>query len=338
MLNVAYHTEIPGWNSDGMFDLTSPANTNDVLVRWAALQEYARQRDVALHTHDMFGSTAEVDLWLIDNPLRSKLRFLLRNRINPKDVILFLIEPDVFDPWTWKHLRWWKRLFGGILTWHTELAEVSDRIYHYHFPTPFHRSRYEEFRASEKKNLCMLMRSNKTSKVKGELYSYRRNLIEYFDARGDHLMDLYGKRWNVDRGRRSLYTDLYKGLSDDKHKTFSEYSFVFCVENSNGPGYIEYDQFIAMATGVVPLYKPAQDADSFIPSDTYINLDRYQNLDELVDHMKGLVGTREYAACVDRGWDFLNSAKYTPFTVESFCQRVFHAIEATAKARGKELS
>jgi hypothetical protein len=171
------------------------------------------------------------------------------------------------------------------------------------------------------------MHSNKSSNVYGELYSLRREIIRYYEQRSDGLLDLYGYGWNDNKSHIPFFTNLYKGISPDKKETFSEYYFAFCIDNCTVPGYITYDPLIAMATGTVPIYIPMADSTKYIPEDTFINFSEFKNLDELVTYLQTIVNTGKYEGYRERGWAFLNSKKYYPFTIHRFCEDMNKAIE-----------
>lgn len=83
---------------------------------------------------------------------------------------------------------------------------------------------------------------------------------------------------------------------------------------------------MAMAVGSVPIYLPPKDADEFIPQNTYINYGKFKDLDELTAYLKSIVNTPKYEEYRLAGWEYLNSPKFRPFTVEQFSEDVYSAI------------
>ncbi|MFA6407404.1 MAG: glycosyltransferase family 10 [Candidatus Paceibacterota bacterium] len=309
-----------------------------VMNRYAALKQFLFEKNIDINTFDIYKNPRkEADIWIMFEPGIRRYLFILKNLINPKKVIFFILEPRVVNPWAWKYLFLYRWLHRTFLSWSSDLAKKHPKQFvEFKVPVPFEGSRHAHFLGNQKRNLCVLMQSNKTSPVPGELYSLRRKIIKYFETRGDSLLDLYGPGWNTKDVKglgnsNPFYSTLYKGISSDKWETFSEYWFAFCIQNSIPAGDFEYDPFMAMATGTIPIYLPPPNVDEYIPRDTYINYNNFKNLDELVHHLQNFVNTSEYVAMRERGWKYINSEQYRPFTTEKFCEDVYQAIKRTIR-------
>jgi hypothetical protein len=305
-----------------------------VMNRYAALKDFLFKKNIDINTYDVYKNLRkEVDLWIMFEPGIRPYLFILKNFINPRKVIFFILEPDIVNPWGWKYFPYYHWFHKVFLSWSTDLRnKYPKKFVEFKVPVPFPKNRYSDFLLSNKKNLCVLMQSNKTSTIKGELYSLRREIISYFEKRGDFLLDLYGPGWNTKTpnglGKTTpFFTTLYKGFSPDKWKTFSEYWFAFCIQNSIPAGDFEYDPFMAMATGTVPIYLPPSNSDDYIPRDTYINYSNFKSLDELVSYLQSFKDSEEYNLMKKRGWEYVNSSNYRPFTMEKFCEDVYVAIK-----------
>lgn len=322
---------------DQLFDLNSEVGRQlrglPVLQRYIALRNLLAQQGIELHTYDMYSDLKEVDLWLMLEMSPRRYLFMARHLVNLKKVIPIIIEPPVVLPWQWRYINYWPLLHPAVLTWSPELVKGSQKFFKFHYaPFLFDLTKYEHYRSKPKKNLCVLMQSNKASQVKGELYSLRREIIRYYEQRGDGLLDLYGYGWNSPNTRHlgpstPFYTPLYKGIAEDKWESFAEYHFVFCIQNSIPAGDYESDVFMAMATGAVPIFLPPADVDEHIPADTYINYGQFKNMDELTEYLRSIVGTEKYEEYRRKGWEYLNSEKFQ-FTVEQFAQEVYRAIRS----------
>ena len=328
---IAYYPSYAGYLKNQAFNSAHPTNVTGNPDRWITLRDFLGKRGIELNTYDMYGNKKEIDLWLFVDPGPRAFKFIFQNRIPRKKLMLMMGEPPVGNPRGWRYFRLYSWLFRIILTWNPELAGKGGKYAHWFFPISFDAPKHERYRGNPKQNLCLMVHSNKTSEVSGELYSFRREVIRYFEKRGDKLLDLYGYGWNDKNNHSPFFSDLYKGTTGDKLETYSKYSFVFCIDNSVIPGYITYDPFLAMATGSVPIYLPMPDSLRYIPADTFVNLGEFKdNLDGLVRHLQSITQNGEYEKMRERGWVFLNSDKFKPFTIENFCEDVYAAIEKMA--------
>lgn len=349
MKKIAVYPGYANMLKDQMFDLGSDAGKQlrglPILQRYIALREFLAQRGIEIHTFDMYKNLREIDLWLMLEMMPgvyiwkalSHYLFLATHFISPRKVIPVMLEPPVPSPWQWRYVWCWSRLHPAVLTWSPELAKASNKFKRFHYlPFSFDATKYDYYRSKPKKNLCLLMQSNRGSKVKGELYSLRREIIRYYEKRRDELLDLYGYGWNSPHTHHlgpstPFYTPIYKGEAGDKWETFAEYKFIFCIQNSIPAGDYECDTFMAMATGAVPIYLPPPDADEYIPRDTYIRYNDFKNLDELTSYLQSIVSTEKYEEYRRKGWEFINSEKFRPFTVGQFCEDVYQAIQSTLR-------
>lgn len=322
-MNIAYHPYYETLFNNQAFNPEHLFNRNEALDRWIELKKYLAEKGIDLNTYDMYDNFKHIDIWIMQELTLKQFKFLIYNKINPRKVIVMLTEPPIVNPWAWKYLKYYSWMFGAILTWNTDLSKKNKKFYHYHFPQQFNPSKYSYYKTKSKKNLCLLMHSNKYSNIKGELYSLRREIISYFVNRRDFLLDLYGYDWD----NIPAYKPLYKGVTIDKRECYSEYYFSLCIDNSIVPGYITYDPLISMSVGTVPIYLPMPDSTEYIPDNTFIDYTSFENLDELVLYLKSIINTDEYEDYQKKGWEFINSKKYYPFTLEKFCEDVYKAIQ-----------
>lgn len=330
-LNVAYVPNDPAWLENVMFDGKSKHNMNGVFGRYIAAKNFLKERNVNLNTVDIYKTSDDVDVWVIHDPQGMTMKQMWKYRVNPRRTVLFMIEPPVANYRAWKYFRWYQWLFPAVLTWRADLADLGSRYVRWYFPVDIDRENRARYLSEKKRNLCMCMHSNKSVRISGEKYSLRREIIRYFETRGDKLMDVYGWGWNDDSAAHPFHTALYHGTSDDKYDTYAKYYYALCIDNSVLPGYITYDPFIAMAAGTVPIYLPMPDSHYYIPRDTYVDLTDFKSYDDLVVHLKRLVEAGEWEAMRDRGWEFINSGKFWPFTMEKFAEDFYRAVR---KARG----
>lgn len=334
----------PGYSNmlkDQMFDLDSEAGKQlrglPILQRYIGLRDFLSQRGMEIHTFDIYKSLKDIDLWLMLEANPRNYLFLISRLVNPRKVIPVILEPPVVSPWEWKYINYWSRLHRFVLTWSPELVMANKKFMKFHYlPFSFDATKYSYYNSKPKKNLCLFMQSNKASRVKGELYSLRREIIRYYEKRGDELLDLYGYGWNTPNTQHlgpsePFYTPIYKGMAEDKWETFAEYKFIFCIQNAIPAGDYECDIFMTIVTGAVPIYLPPLDADTYIPRDIYVNYNDFKNLDDLTDYIKSIVDTPVYEEYRRKGWEFINSERFKPFTVGQFCEDVYQTIQSALK-------
>lgn len=331
-MNVAVYTFYTQQLANRLFDHADGIVANsESSVRYNALQGYLASRGIVIKTYDSFAPKEKIDHWVFIDPPGDIYRFMLRRGVNPRRSLLFIVEPPVGNPSLYS-LGWlYFRIFGRVLSWNSDLVSTRQNFSKFLLPYWFDTDSFSKYRFTAKRNLCVMMHSNKTSSLSGELYSLRREIISYFEQRGDILLDLYGQGWNDTESFEPFFSQLHKGWFGNKRECLASYSFSLCIDNMLIPGYLTYDPFISMSVGTVPVYLPMPDADSYIPRDTYVDFGAFASMDELVEHLVELRDNGGYDEMRERGWRFINSPAYRPFTVEKFCEDVHDALMILAK-------
>ncbi len=326
-MNVACYTIYKGLLNNKLFEVVEDLKFNkDSSERYIALKRFLEAKNIQINTYDCYDEIKKIDVWLFIDPPYDIYKFIIKNRIGFKKSIMFLIEPPVGNPKFYKYIYIYFMLFKAVLTWNERYLKKGSKFFKFNFPITIEANKYNYYKNLNKRNLCLMMHSNRTSSVPGELYSLRRKLIRYFEDRGDKLLDLYGFGWNDDKSPNPFFSTLYQGTILDKRQTYAKYYFSFCLDNSILPGYITYDPFISMASGTVPIYYPMPDAYNYIPENTFIDFSKYESWDNLVLDLKKIVKTGRYEEYRKNGWEFINSEKFEPFTINRFCNDVYKAI------------
>lgn len=198
--------------------------------------------------------------------------------------LYFAFEPPVVDINHNKQgIKLLKKYFSYIMTWNDELID-NHRIYKFMYPycfdyhsTKFNIS-YEEFLS--KKLLCNIS-GNKKSAYKGELYTERARIIDFYKNNPD--FGLYGSNWD------NLYSFVYQGFADNKKNIYSNYRFAICLENMcNIQGYVTEKILDCFCCGIVPIYLGASNCNSYIPDNCYIHYDNFSDLNELNDFLTNM--------------------------------------------------
>lgn len=331
-MNIAVYTIYSEMLANRMFELADGVTANsESSERYHALQNYLNARGIIIKTYDTFSPNDKIDHWIFIDPPGDIYRFMLSRRVNPRNSLLFMVEPPVGNPSLYRRGWLYFRIFGRVLSWNSDLVTARQNFSKFLLPYCFDTDSYNKYRSTPKSSFCVMMHSNKMSSLPGELYTLRRNIITYFEQRGDNLLDLYGKGWNEAESPDPFFSELHKGWFGDKRACLASYSFSLCIDNMLIPGYLTYDPFISMSVGTVPVYLPMPDADGYIPRDTYVDFGAFTSMDELVEHLVALRDNGGYEEMRERGWQFINSKAYRPFTVEKFCEDVHDALMLLAE-------
>ncbi len=257
--------------------------------------------------------------YIICDDIPTELKLLLQypQRYPKHKLIVVLWEPPSVVPYNYTIT--YHRPFSKIITWHDDLVD-NQRYLKFYYPRlqkmivpiiPF-----------EQKKLCTLMANNKNSDHSNELYSYRRNIIEFFEKRGTHDFDFYGRiGWN-----KKHYKN-YKGSVANKIECLKQYRFCICYENiKNINGYISEKILDCFAAGCVPVYWGAKNIEEYIPKTCFIAREDFNSNQELYQFLKRIT-KEDYQSYIDNIKNYLD---YDPraqlFSLENFTATIKYAL------------
>ena len=336
-LKVALFVMSSEFLDNRIFD--SDLHRDNCCYKWQFLRQFLSKRDIELQTYDVFERDGErPDIYFFMNFTRPSLLYVLRHRIKRNQRLLWAPETKItlsnISPWgsfMWFFLNIRPDFFPIVLTYDEHLLDGN------HFrklliPQPFFPS-HRTFWEREKKLFSAMIYSNKVSQSKGELYSLRREIIRFFEKHHPNFLDVYGVGWNkpvtpLERlfPSRMFYTSLYRGTCDSKLETLADYKFTFCTQNHRFPNDVDEKLFDALFAGSVPIYYGAPNISEYIPEDCFIDFGKFQNLENLFDVMKEIASSDKLQRMRECGWEFLNSERFLPFRVETFCDTVYKAL------------
>jgi len=290
------------------------------------------QKDLADYTHIFF-----IDLFS-DNFFK-KIYFYLNKKhvyntyleIKKKNllhkVFVLLSESPIVKPWNYK-LEYHQGI-GRFFTWDKQLVD-NKKYFHYHVPFGDTAKEFEcDF---NKRKLLMDISGNKFSSEENELYSFRRNTIQYLDKNYENDFDLYGFFWGSDfitklkllvrYGKLSMYNyQTYKGLVDNKSDVISQYKYVICYENVQYNDYISNRIFDIFVNGSIPIYCGPSNIYEYIPKGTFINRTEFSSDEELMIYIK-TIDEMEYLKILLNIQQFLKTKSYEDFTSKGFVQKI----------------
>lgn len=225
--------------------------------------------------------------------------------------------------------------FDLILTWKKDL--VDNNKYLYCPSTRFVKSSEVKVVNILDRKLCCLINSNLTSKLPGELYSWRLKVIEWFEKNHLEDFDLYGYGWDKYRitlkGRTIFQSKLlaskrisYKGIADNKFKIMSKYKFAICFENTNNvKDHVTEKIFDCFLSQTVPIYWGAPNIDEIIPNECFIDFREFNKFEEMYEYIKNM-SDEEYMKYINSINKFLYSDKSSLFTIDNWVKSVKTAI------------
>lgn len=322
--------------NDRCFDLSTSAIGENLLLPGIKLKEKLESMGHEYHTADMY-DIKDIDriifqdippyswytleniknlVWYIFKG-KYKNDFLLKavKNIPKENRILMIMEPPVVVSKSYNTK--YHSMFGKILTWGDDLAD-GERYRKFCYPQ-FNPERNYDIPFSQKKFMTMIC-GKKRSSGKGELYSERRKVIDYFE-KNQKAFDLYGFGWETENLKN------YKGTLDGKLDTLAQYRYSICYENMCGiNGYITEKIFDCFFARCVPIYWGAENIADYIPSDTFVDRRQFKTLDEMIEFVEN-ISEKEYGIYIDNINKFLNSSKFKDvFSVEAYVDNMTRVI------------
>lgn len=336
-LRVAWYHWHQGYLDNHIFELGW--DRDHVSYPWFFLKQYLKDRDIDIQSYDMFERNGiQPDLYIFQNLTKRSLLYILSRSIPRHRRLLIAWETKIasrrfhsFQDLMWTILYRWPNFFPIILTYDHQLIDGKQfrRIY---FPQPFFES-FKTYWERDKHRMAVMIVSDKQSRTAGENYSIRRQLLDYFEQNHADVFDLYGMGWNEPHTRlerlfpkSAFYTPLYRGLCDDKLDVLANYKFTFCPDNQRYPDYIDEKILDALSAGSVPIYLGAPNVADYIPPDCFIDWQQFLSFDPLYKEMKAVASSDRLKQMQQKGWEFLHSKTFYPFTVEHFSETIYQAI------------
>lgn len=245
--------------------------------------------------------------------------FCIENKLQEK-MVLCLFEPDVVTPHNFD--KKYHDNFKVIFTWNDDL--VDNKKYFKFFESRPIGIKNNIIKKFTEKKFCVLIAGNKTSNIKGELYSERIKAIRYFEENHLNEFDLYGRGWNSSKYKS------YKGEIENKLDILSNYKFSICYENVKDiKGIISEKIFDCFVSGCVPVFWGAENIVDYVWSNTFIDTRNFKSYDELYNYLKS-IDELKYKEYINNISLYLKSDEYKLFSDENFT----NIITSTLKSQG----
>lgn len=308
--------------NDRLFDKNAWKIGQQLYVPWIKLRERLEELGHSFHTADIY-NIEEIDVLIVQD-LNHNSKVLLSSF---KDYVSYFLKKKSENDFLWKTIKHasktrrilliyepptvcpqsfdcnYHKLFDTIITWDASCVDEK-KYFHYNYPQIEPKKEYK-VSFSKKKFLTMIC-GNKSSKNKCELYSKRKEIIDYLENTTTEF-DLYGFGWG-----KAGYV-CYRGTTQDKLETLSKYKYSICFENMYGiKGYITEKIFDCFFSGCIPIYWGAEDITEYIPEGTFIDYRRFNGIEQIISYLQTLTET-EYNEYIDRINVYLNSERYRSF-------------------------
>lgn len=238
---------------------------------------------------------------------------VLNNDLLDKTVY-WMQEPEVVNIQHSKQgISFFLKKFKYVMTWNKELID-SSRVFKLNIPYDWKQDVSEGVFSERQDNRVLLtnISANKSSSVKGELYSERERVIKWFDERHPDDIIFYGNGWG-----NSGYTS-YGGICGDKKDVYQKFKFALSLENVSKEDYLTEKLIDCLTAGIVPIYKGATNVTEYIPKECFIDFDKFSSIEELYLYIKNMPDS-DYMCYIDRIKNFvLNTKEIRSFSAEEW--------------------
>lgn len=325
---VAFYTHNDTRITNDFFLIHHPKDNPYVLLAESLILE-----GYEVHTLDIFKkSLKEPDICVFLDIPPNNIHAII-NKDCTKAIVL-LREADMVCKRNYdikRHLE-----FDVILTWKRNL--IDQKKYFLLPSTKFDINRKIEVADFLFRKLCVLINSNLQSNVKGELYSERRRVIEWFEKNQMDSFDLFGYGWDTNSltlfNKKIFKTKLlskklktYKGIAFDKLLVLSKYKFSICFENTNNINYYItekiFDSFLA---GTVPVYWGTPNISDLIPPKCFVDYRNFNSLSDLYNFMKN-ISDKDYLEYIKNINEYLTSYEANEYSLNNWIESVKSIVE-----------
>lgn len=271
--------------------------------------------------------------------------------IHENNAFLILMESPAVIKRNWD-LRYHKQ-FKKIFTYNEDLISKSHHSQKYEkIRWPVKISVPEFVPISHRTRDFILVSANKYSNYKSELYSKRKEIIDFFEKEPLFSFDLFGYGWenpptSVERFdfltrvsnkiknkiKKLTYVQpkSYRGFLTNKHEIFKNYQFCFVLENiSDLNGYVTEKIWECFSLGVIPIYLGAPNINNYFPEESFIDLKRYKsNYSNLIKYISGM-SDDDKNRMLESGRD-IASKYHLNFSLNNFVKPIINSIKKFAK-------
>lgn len=218
------------------------------------------------------------------------------------------------------------RVLDYILSIYVDAANEQKGIYvtpgYYNFDVRFSPA------IQSPKYLLATVSGDKDAILPKELYTARREVIDWFEKKHPDLFRFYGSGWSEKYKRYKTYG----GPAKCKLACLSEATFSLCFENvRDQQGYITEKLFDGMNAGTVPVYWGGKDVFKWIPKDLFVDYRQFNTPEALFN---GLIAMQkeEVQSYLERIHTWLHSENKDIFSWKNTAQNLIECISRGKRA------
>lgn len=277
-----------------------------------------KDRGDIIHTIDMYEDLSEPDyflfLWL---DWQWVIRLMRIGELQ-RAVYCNAEPPSVIRLNKSSGFRILKLIFPVIMTYNRDWVDNS-YVFKRNIPYVFHEG-IDNVPLSQKKLLTGIS-ADKKSRYKDELYSERKKAYLYFETNFSDQFSFYGTRWS------SKGHPCYGGVVEDKSKTFHNFKFALCLENTtNIKDYVTEKMLDCLCAGIVPIYAGATNVLDYIPKECFIDYLSFKSLDQLADYLINM-NKEDYYQYLKAAKRWLSSDSVLLFSYKLYLDSIYNAVD-----------
>jgi hypothetical protein len=219
------------------------------------------------------------------------------------------------------------RGFGRILTWRDDLVDGT-RYLKLHVAVPVGFPANAELVDFADKKLLVCISANKFSSHPLELYSERRDAVEFFAEAIPDDFDVYGRGWDCDPAKTP---QSYRGVVPEKWPVYRRYRFALAYENcADMPGLIAEQGLDCLRSDCVPVYLGAPNVCDYIDPECYVDRREFRSNEQLLRYLES-VGRDEYERYRSAISRYLGGESFARFLTPAFVDTMCDALRLEAR-------
>lgn len=297
----------------GEINSSQQTNENKLTQRpWKSVAEQLKKKEYTIDTPPIKKNQLKNIKYIVDTTENSSFNINTIDQLPSEKLILFLWEPPVVCPHLYNPSL--HKKIAKVFTWNDNLVD-NKKYFKAYYPV-YDKQHNQPIVDFKQKKFCTLINNNKHSPHPQELYSERREILNFFEQLNSDDFEFYGHWWNPREYKN------YRGSIPYKQTYLSHYKFCIAYENmKNTQGYVTEKMINSLQVGCVPVYWGANNIEQYVPVNCFIDRRRFKNNMELYQFMKNMP-EHVYNHYIENIKTYLESDQIQRFTFEYFVQTV----------------